>query len=170
MSNSQNKSHGARAAVREMWALNIRQPHAEAILRGEKTIELRSWRLPNQFRDCDVLLVASKRPYVQDLPTGQAIGIIRFAQFTDFSPSHAIAAKCAWIPNLYAWHIANAKRIPPFAVKGRLGFYKVQMPTLDSDTSSSASVAPKCLAVGCTRTTRAVSGYCWQHSDFALKP
>ena len=51
-----------------MKAISIRQPWLELIIRGEKTLEIRSWR--TNIRG-DVLLCASAAPKILDLPNCQ---------------------------------------------------------------------------------------------------
>lgn len=57
-----------------MKALCIRQPWASMIARGEKTIETRTWK--TNYRG-DLLIIASKAPKFQGLPSGEAIAIVK---------------------------------------------------------------------------------------------
>ena len=42
--------------------ITIRQPWAALIVRGIKDIENRNWRLPDKYRNCNVLVHASANP------------------------------------------------------------------------------------------------------------
>jgi hypothetical protein len=90
-----------------MSALSVRQPYAEQIMRGEKTIEYRSLNTRKRGR---VYIYASKTPgYAEDfadmglspddLPTGVLIGTV---EITD----------CIKFPGDYEWHLANPQRLP----------------------------------------------------------
>ncbi len=87
-------------------ALSIRQPYAEQILRGTKTIEYRSQ--PTKIRE-RVYVYASQTPGAiedfedmglqpGDLPTGVLVGTIEISD-------------CTGYPGDYKWHLAHPQRL-----------------------------------------------------------
>lgn len=108
-----------------MNAISIRQPHIELIMRGKKTLEVRSWR--TKIRG-DVLLCASAAPKMYNLPTGQALCIVNIIDCRLFLPADVKKACCDHINDFYVWELANIRKIQPFPVKGRLNFYQIQLP------------------------------------------
>lgn len=98
----------------KLRALSIRQPFAEQILAGDKTIEYRSKR--THLREC-VYIYASKAPAdalsyeeagytVSDLPRGVVVGTIELVD-------------CTGEEGNFEWHLANPKRLnPPREVEG----------------------------------------------------
>lgn len=108
-----------------MNAISIRQPWIELIIRGEKTLEVRSWR--TKIRG-DIILCASAAPKMYDLPTGQALCIANIVDCRRFLPSDAKKACCDHVDDFYVWELANIRAIQPFPVKGRLNFYQIQLP------------------------------------------
>ncbi|WP_059176999.1 ASCH domain-containing protein [Thermodesulfovibrio aggregans] len=84
-----------------MKALVIKQPWANQILSGEKTIEYRSWN--TKYRG-DILIVSE----------GQAIGIMTISDVRYNRQS-----------GMYEWVISSVRRIKPFSVRGRLGLFEV---------------------------------------------
>lgn len=102
-----------RIQERVIKALSIRQPFANRIAEGEKTIEYRTWKTP--YRG-PLLIVSSKRPKIE--PVGCAVAIVRLS---DIQPSLEY-------DDLFEWMLADVERIEPFPVKGRLGLYDVTLP------------------------------------------
>lgn len=92
--------------MKPMRALSIRQPYAEQIMRGTKTIEYRS--RPTHIRE-RVYIYAGKQPGETsaframkktsgDLPTGVLIGTVEVVD-------------CNGKPGNYQWHLAKPKRL-----------------------------------------------------------
>lgn len=106
-----------------MKAITIKQPHAQLILLGEKTIELRSWT--TKYRG-PLLICAGARPEL-DLayPTGVALCIVDLDEITDFLPEHSSAARSRWRRGLKSWHLRHARPVRQFPVRGQLGFFEV---------------------------------------------
>ncbi len=118
-----------------MRALSLRQPWAEMVMLGWKTIETRKWR--TKYRG-ELLIVASKsRPddvpdytRIQDPPMifGKAVAI---CDLTDCRPMEPTDEEEAWFknePGRFAWLLDKILRIEPFPVKGQLGLYNVELP------------------------------------------
>lgn len=105
-------------------ALGIRQPWAELILRGIKTLEIRS--TSTRIRG-PIYIYASRRPstlpaaqtaikkhrlQLDELPTGLLVGSV---ELVDSTPARGRDAPAACVPREYlnrrhAWHLANPRR------------------------------------------------------------
>lgn len=90
-----------------MRALSIRQPFAEAILRGLKTIEYRT--IATRVIGERFYIYASSQPgaagrfkkldnQIDKLPKGVIVGT-------------AVITKCSGVPGDYEWHLADVRRL-----------------------------------------------------------
>lgn len=104
-------------------ALSIKQPWASMIARGEKTVEVRSWRTPYRGR---LLIVASRRPAMG--PAGCALAVADLVDCRPMVPSDEGAACGPVAPHSFAWILREVRPINPFPVRGRLGLYFVNVP------------------------------------------
>lgn len=100
----------------QMKALSIQWPYTEAILRGEKQIEYRSWS--TNYRG-DLLIVSSARasdiggfgtPTREDL--GHAICVVELYDIKSNGGE-------------FEWYLRRVRPIRRFPVKGRLGLYNI---------------------------------------------
>jgi hypothetical protein len=105
-----------------MKALSVKQPWANMIASGEKTIETRVWA--TDYRG-EILIVSSKTPKIA--PAGYAIAVAEIADCRVMTPKDEIAACCGIYPNAHAWVLRNIRPIKPFPVKGKLGLYDVEV-------------------------------------------
>lgn len=103
-----------------MKALSLKQPWANMVASGEKTIETRRWQ--THYRG-DILIVSSKLPRIE--PAGYALAIVRLVNCRPMTLEHEAAACCPIYPGGYAWLLSDIRRIKPFPVKGTLGLYDV---------------------------------------------
>ena len=117
-------------------AISIRQPWAELILRKEKTVEFRSWRLPITYchqwlwMHAPAIMAKEEREVARrifgqvDFPLGGFVGRVRFGcPSWDYTPNEAkayIDAMCCW-----HWPIMGSERIEFVAAKGRLRIFPV---------------------------------------------
>lgn len=121
-----------------VWAISIRQPWAELILRREKLVEFRLWRLPKKY--CHQWLwlhvaaaMSGKEreiarrifgPFV--LPLGGFVGRIRFGLPTwNYTPEEGkpyINRPCCWY-----WPITEVERADFIPAKGRLRIFTVEI-------------------------------------------
>ncbi len=110
-----------------MKSLSVKQPYADYILDGKKTIETRVWN--TKFRGA--FLVHSSGTII-----GKAnlVDVISYKDDEDFltdSQKHMVTLeslqKLGWAGRKkYGFILKDVKRISkPFAVKGRLGFFEV---------------------------------------------
>jgi hypothetical protein len=117
-----------RIVPREMIALSVKQPWASLIADRRKTLEIRSWSTPPRQQ---VLLCSSASPAIY--PAGFAIAVIDIIECRQFMPDDEDAACVEHIPGMYAWVIANVRRINPIPAKGRLGFFRVEVKPKGND-------------------------------------
>ena len=106
-----------------MKALSVKQPWANLIASGEKTIETRLW--PTDYRG-PLLIVSSKTPNIA--PAGCALAVADLVDCRPMSRFDEAAARCARYPGAYSWILRNVRRVRPFPVRGRLGLYDVELP------------------------------------------
>jgi hypothetical protein len=105
-----------------MKALSIKQPWANMIANGEKTIETRKW--PTNYRGI-LLIVSSKSPPIK--PAGVALAVARVADCRPMTKDDEAAACCRVYAGAFSWVLEDVRRIEPFPVKGSLGIYEVNV-------------------------------------------
>lgn len=108
-----------------MKALSIKQPWADLIVSGKKTIETRTWK--TSFRG-DILVVTSMRPQ-GILPGGHAVAVATIADCRPMTREDEVAACCAVYERAHSWVLENVRKIKPFPVKGKLSLYEVDVCT-----------------------------------------
>lgn len=105
-----------------MKALSVKQPWASRIAQKVKTIETRTWKTNYRGK---LLIVASKNP---PMPfAGHALCTVNLVDCRPMRPEDKDKAMCEYWPSLYAWIFEDIQSIIPFRVKGRLGFYEVEV-------------------------------------------
>lgn len=104
-----------------MKAISLKQPWANLIAEGKKTIETRTW--PTKYRG-DILIVSSKSPPIE--PAGCAVAVVTIVDCRPMTKEDEEAACCALYPGAWAWVIENIRKVEkPFPVRGMLGIYEV---------------------------------------------
>ena len=118
-----------------MKALSLKQPFAELIVSGKKTIELRKWN--TNFRG-EFLIHASKVPDKKamqrfgftNLPTGGIVGKSVLTEVKHYQNSQSFwldkdkhLASLEW--GTYGFVLQDAARLPYIAAKGKLGFWEL---------------------------------------------
>lgn len=106
----------------QMKALSIRQPWANLIAAGEKTIETRTWA--TDYRG-PILIVSSKSPKIE--PAGFALAIADLVDCRPMTRQDELAARCRIYPSAYSWVLQNIRKIHAFPVRGRLGLYDIEV-------------------------------------------
>lgn len=104
-----------------MKYLSIKQPYSSLIAEGDKKYEIRSWR--TNYRGA-IVICASQRPSVDDLPTGMAICVVDLIDVIEFKKSHARKAHVTWRPDHHSWVLSNPRLIESFKIKGQLGLFE----------------------------------------------
>lgn len=110
-------------SARKIKALSVKQPWANMIAGGEKTIETRRWATDHRG---DLLIVSSKTPNIA--PAGYAVAIVRVVDCRPMNRSDEPQACCGIYEGAYAWVLADVRPIQPFPVRGQLGLYEVEVP------------------------------------------
>lgn len=106
-----------------MKALSLKQPWANLIASGKKTIETRSWGTKYHG---DIIICSSKIPNIS--PIGVALCIVELYDVRPMVPSDEGAACIKTFPNAHSWLIRNIRKIePPIPVKGQLGLYNLEI-------------------------------------------
>ena len=102
-----------------MKALSLRQPWANLIASGEKTIETRTWK--TNYRG-EILICSSKYPKIE--PYGKAICVATIYDCKPMLKSDTQRACCDWYEG-YSWFLKDIRPIVPFDVKGQLNLFEV---------------------------------------------
>lgn len=105
-----------------MKAISLRQPWANLIAAGQKTIETRLWG--TDYRG-QLLIVSSKRPKIE--PAGCAVAIGELIECRPMTLADEKAAMCEVYDNAVAWVLRNARPLNPFPVHGRIGLFDVDV-------------------------------------------
>jgi len=108
-----------------MHTLSIKQPWAGMIARGEKTIEVRTWR--TDYRG-PLLIVASKSPRLAGQPAGAAVCVVDVVNCRRGDMADEAAAHCEVYDDDWLWALANPRPVEPFQVTGRFGIYQFTPP------------------------------------------
>lgn len=122
-----------------MKALSVRMPWAHLIAEGIKTVETRSWS--TKYRG-PLLICAWKAvapgsaifvkdgrvervtPYSEQ-ELGHAICTVELVGCTTMAEEHEAAVLVRCRPGLYAWRLENVRKLEPFPVVGKQGFFEV---------------------------------------------
>ena len=107
-----------------MKALSVRQPWADMIASGRKTVEVRSWT--TAYRG-PILICAAKRADAggETLPRGVAVAVCDLVECRPLMPTDAGDAMCDYQPDHYAWVLSSPRPTTPLPVSGRLGLFSV---------------------------------------------
>lgn len=103
-----------------MKALSVKQPWANLIAAGEKTIETRTWATDYRGK---LLIVSSKKPPIE--PAGCAVAIATLVDSRPMTVADEDAAGCRIYPRAVAWVFEDVQPVQPFPVRGQLGIYEV---------------------------------------------
>jgi hypothetical protein len=106
-----------------MRALSLKQPWANLILSGKKTIETRTWG--TSYRG-DIVICSSKNPKIS--PTGVALCVVELYDVRPMNMEDEEAACIKVFPKAHSWFIRNVRKIdPPIPVKGQLGLFELKI-------------------------------------------
>lgn len=104
-------------------ALSVKQPWANLIASGKKTIETRTWR--TNYRGL-ILICSSKNPPTPE-PAGCVVAMAELYDCRILSNRDEKAACCDCSYGGYAWMLRNIQRVKPVPVKGELGIFTVDI-------------------------------------------
>ncbi len=122
-----------------MKALSLKQPWAELVVSGRKTIEIRKWN--THFRG-KFLIHASKNTNkereeefgFQNLPTGCIVGkailveVKKYKTKVEFDKdADKHFAKGWWNEKAHGFILENAERLEPIPLKGKLNFFEAEL-------------------------------------------
>ena len=139
-----------------MRAITIHQPYASLIARGEKTVELRSWRTHHRgpllvhaglTRRADALRAIDLRTL--DMPRGCLLCVV---DLLDCVPATREHFRLGWAPDSepagFAWVVRRLYSVERKAWQGKQGFMEapdaqiVRVPTPASESPSGVSEVP----------------------------
>lgn len=103
-----------------MKALSVRQPWANLIASGQKTIETRTWYTPYRGE----LLIASSKVGPEP-PLGCAIAVVRLVDCRPMTKADEAAARCRIYDRAYSWVLENVRLVEHVPITGRLALYEV---------------------------------------------
>ncbi|MCH7641277.1 ASCH domain-containing protein [Patescibacteria group bacterium] len=107
-----------------MKAISLKQPWANLIAEGKKTIETRKWA--TKYRG-DLIICSSKMPKIK--PYGCAICIVELYDVGPMKKEHEKGACIKVYEGAQSWFLRNLRKIDPvFPVKGQLGIYDLEIP------------------------------------------
>ena len=109
-----------------MKALSVRQPWANMIASGEKTIETRTWR--TNYRG-PLLIVSSKRPKIQ--PVGCIVAMAELVGCRRMTVRDEARACCSLYPRAWAWELSDIVRVEPIPTRGQLSLYDLAIERQD---------------------------------------
>lgn len=106
-----------------MKAISLKQPWANMIASGRKTIETRTW--PTKYRG-EILIVSSRKPPIE--PAGHAVAVATIVDCRPMTRNDEQAACCELYPGAWAWLLADVRKLlKPFPVRGGLRIYEVDV-------------------------------------------
>ena len=88
--------------MKTIKALSVKQPAANKIAAGVKTIEVRTW--PTKYRG-PILVVSSKTPNTD--PAGCALAVVDLVDCQPMREEHTEGACCQLYPECYSWILEN---------------------------------------------------------------
>lgn len=103
-----------------MKAISLKQPWANYVASGQKTVETRKWT--TRYRG-KILIVSSKSPNIP--PAGCAVAVAEIVDCRPMVKSDEKEAMIQVYPQAYSWILKDIRKINPFPVKGQLGIYEV---------------------------------------------
>jgi hypothetical protein len=103
-------------------ALCLRQPWANLITTGQKTIETRKWS--TNYRG-EILLCTSRKPEIE--PYGKAVAIATLYHIEKMIKEHEQAAMTKVYDRACSWFLKDIIPIEPIPIKGQLSLFDVQL-------------------------------------------
>jgi len=104
-------------------AISLKQPWANLVASGKKTIETRKWS--TKYRG-DLVICSSQNPKIE--PYGKALCIVELHDVRPMEKKHEKKACVKVYPKANAWFLRNLRPIdPPIPVKGSLSIFEVDL-------------------------------------------
>lgn len=102
--------------------LSVKQPWANLIASGQKTIETRLWA--TRYRG-DLLIVSSRKPDIA--PAGCAIAMAKLVDCRPMTRADEAAAMCHEYQGAYAWVLSDIRPVLPVPIRGSLGVFEAEV-------------------------------------------
>jgi len=104
-------------------AISLKQPWANLVATGEKTIETRKWS--TKYRG-DLVICSSRSPKIE--PYGKALCIVELYDVRPMNKKDEKKARIKLYPGAYAWLLRNLRPISPSVqIKGSLGIFNIKL-------------------------------------------
>lgn len=104
-------------------AISLKQPFANLVASGVKTIETRKWS--TKYRG-DLVICSSQKPKIE--PFGKALCIVELYDVRPMIKKDEKKACIKLYPCAYAWLLRKLRKIdPPIPVKGSLGIFDLNL-------------------------------------------
>ena len=104
-------------------AISLKQPWANLIASGKKTIETRTWA--TKYRG-ELVICSSQNPKIE--PTGCAICIVELYDVKPMTKADEKDACIKLFPKAKGWFLKNVRPInPPIPVKGQLNIFNLDL-------------------------------------------
>ena len=104
-------------------AISLKQPWANLVIQGKKTIETRKW---NTHYRGDLVICSSKSPKIH--PAGCALGIVELYHIEPMNKKHEKKACVEVYSRAHSWFIRNARIFKePIPVKGQLSLFNIRL-------------------------------------------
>jgi hypothetical protein len=114
--------------MRTYKAISLKQPWANLVAEGAKTIETRTWG--TRYRG-DIVICSSRKPPIR--PAGCAIAVAELYDVRPMAKKDEEKACCELYPKAHSWLLRNIRKIdPPIPVRGSLGVFSIRLPSLPS--------------------------------------
>jgi len=105
-------------------AISLKQPWANLVASGAKTIETRKWS--TNYRG-DLVICSSQNPKIE--PYGKALCIVELYDIKPMTKEHEKKACIKAYSKANAWFLRNLRKIDtPIPVKGSLGIFDLKLP------------------------------------------
>ena len=113
-----------RIKKKTMKALSLKQPWANLIAEGKKTIETRKWS--TKYRG-DLVICSSRKPEIK--PYGCAICVVELYDVKPMKKEDEKAACIEIYKGAYSWFLRNLRKIDPvFPIQGQLSIFNLEIP------------------------------------------
>lgn len=106
-----------------MKAISLKQPWANLVASGKKTIETRKWS--TKYRG-DLVICSSQNPKIESY--GRALCVVELYDIKPMNKKDENKACIKTYPGAYAWFLRNLRQInPPIPVKGSLKIFNLKL-------------------------------------------
>lgn len=112
-----------------MKAISLKQPWANLIAYGVKTIETRKWKTTHRGQILICSSINVDKTFLSPWPDEPKGCVVAIAEIIDCRPMvkvDEIEAYCAMYPRAQSWVLQNIRRIHPLPIKGSLGVFECE--------------------------------------------